>query len=127
MGLPRAALARLEPLIAGGDRNPATLFIAAQARREMGRPDLSESYARAVLAQKPGDAGALALLDQLYLERRPLTRIESWYARRSDDLAIWSLQASHELTFATGAMNSPASICTASAFRACTGLTTMWS
>jgi tetratricopeptide (TPR) repeat protein len=102
MGLPRAALARLEPLIASGDRNPATLFIAAQARREMGRPDLSERYARDVLAQKPRDAGALALLDQLYLERRPLTRIESWYARRSDELAIWSLQASHELTFNDG-------------------------
>ncbi|MEE1658240.1 tetratricopeptide repeat protein [Microvirga sp. CF3062] len=102
MGSPRAALARLEPLLAGGDLNPATLFIAAQARREMGRPDLSESYAKAVLAQKRGDAGALALLDQLYLERRPLTRIESWYARRSDDLAIWSLQASHELTFNDG-------------------------
>jgi tetratricopeptide (TPR) repeat protein len=102
MGLPRAALARLEPLLASGDRNPATLFIAAQARREMGRPDLSEGYAKAVLVQKPGDAGALALLDQLYLERRPLTRIESWYARRSDDLAIWSLQASHELTFNNG-------------------------
>ncbi|MBJ6127112.1 tetratricopeptide repeat protein [Microvirga splendida] len=102
MGLPSAALARIEPLIASGDRNPATLFIAAQARREMGRPDLSEDYAKAVLVQKPGDAGALALLDQLYLERRPLTRIESWYARRSDDLAIWSLQASHELTFNDG-------------------------
>ncbi|MBM6582138.1 tetratricopeptide repeat protein [Microvirga sp. BT689] len=102
MGLPRAALARLEPLIASGDRNPATLFIAAQARREMGRPDLSEDFAKAVLAQKPGDPGALALLDQLYLERRPLTRIESWYARRSDDLAIWSLQASHQLTFNDG-------------------------
>ncbi|MBM1170860.1 tetratricopeptide repeat protein [Microvirga arabica] len=102
MGLPQAALARLEPLLASGDRNPATLFIAAQARREMGRPDLSEDYAKAVLAQKPGDAGALALLDQLYQERRPLTRIESWYARRSDDLAIWSLQASHELTFNDG-------------------------
>lgn len=102
MGLPRAALARLKPLLASGDRNPATLFIAAQARREMGRPDLSEDYAKAVLAQKPGDAGALALLDQLYQERRPLTRIESWYARRSDDLAIWSLQASHELTLNDG-------------------------
>jgi tetratricopeptide (TPR) repeat protein len=102
MGLPRAALARLEPLLAEGDRNPATLFIAAQARREMGRPDLSEGYAKAVLAQKPGDPGALALLDQLYLERRPLTRIESWYARRSDDLAIWSQQAPHELTFNDG-------------------------
>lgn len=102
MGLPRAALARLEPLLASGDRNPATLFIAAQARREMGRPDLSEDYAKAVLVHKPGDAGALSLLDQLYLERRPLTRIESWYARRSDDLAIWSLQGSHELTFNDG-------------------------
>jgi tetratricopeptide (TPR) repeat protein len=102
MGLPQAALARLEPLLASGDRNPATLFIAAQARREMGRPDLSEDYAKAVLAQKPGDAGALALLDQLYQERRPLTRIESWYARRSDDLAVWSLQASHELTLNDG-------------------------
>jgi tetratricopeptide (TPR) repeat protein len=102
MGLPRAALARLEPLLVSGDRNPATLFIVAQARREMGRPDLSEDYARAVLAQKPGDSGALALLDQLYQERRPLTRIESWYARRSDDLAIWSLQASHELTLNDG-------------------------
>ncbi|UVF17615.1 tetratricopeptide repeat protein [Microvirga terrae] len=102
MGLPRAALARLEPLLAGGDRNPATLFIAAQARNEMGRPDLSETYARAVLAVKPGDEGAQRLLDQLYLERRPLTQIETWYARRSDDLAIWSLQASHELTFNAG-------------------------
>ncbi|MBB3021566.1 tetratricopeptide (TPR) repeat protein [Microvirga lupini] len=102
MGLPRAALARVEPLIAGGDRNPATLFIAAQARREMGRPDLSEDYAKAVLVQKPGDPGALTLLDQLYLERRPLTRIESWYARRSDDLGIWALQASHEMTLNDG-------------------------
>jgi tetratricopeptide (TPR) repeat protein len=102
MGLPRAALARLEPLLAGGHRNPATLLIAAQARNEMGRPDLSEAYARAVLAVKPGDEGAQRLLDQLYLERRPLTQIETWYARRSDDLAIWSLQASHELTFNAG-------------------------
>jgi tetratricopeptide (TPR) repeat protein len=102
MGLPRAALIRLEPLLTSGDRNLATLFIAAQARNEMGRPDLSETYARAVLAEKPGDEGAQRLLEQLYLERRPLTQIESWYARRSDDLAIWSLQASHELTFNSG-------------------------
>jgi tetratricopeptide (TPR) repeat protein len=102
MGLPRAALARVEPLIAGGDRNPATLFIAAQARQEMGRPDLSEGYARALLAVKPGDEGAQRLLEQLYLERRPLTQVEAWYARRSDDLAIWSLQTSHELTFNGG-------------------------
>lgn len=102
MGLPRTALARLEPLLASGDRNPMTLFIAAQARNEMGRPDLSEVYARAVLAEKPGDEGAQRLLEQLYRERRPLTQIETWYARRSDDLAIWSLQASHELTFNNG-------------------------
>ncbi|MFD0462996.1 tetratricopeptide repeat protein [Microvirga aerilata] len=102
MGLPRAALARVEPLIASGDRNPATLFIAAQARQEMGRPDLSEGYARALLAVKPGDEGAQRLLEQLYLERRPLTQVEGWYARRSDDLAIWSLQASHELTVNQG-------------------------
>lgn len=102
MGLPRAALARLEPLLARGDRHPTTLFIAAQARREMGRPDLAETYAQAVLAQKPGDTGAMALLEQIRLERRPLTRIETWYANRSDDLSIWSLQASHELTFNNG-------------------------
>ncbi len=102
LGLPRAALARLEPLLASGDRNPATLFIAAQARNEMGRPDLSETLARAVLSEKPGDEGAQRLLEQLYLERRPLTQVEAWYARRSDDLAIWSLQASHELTFNSG-------------------------
>ena len=102
MGLPRAALARLEPLIASGDRNPATLFIAAQARQEMGRPDLSEDLARAVLVQKPGDERGQRLLEQLALERRPLTQVEAWYARRSDDLASWSLQASHEMTFNDG-------------------------
>ncbi|WP_134500354.1 tetratricopeptide repeat protein [Microvirga pakistanensis] len=105
MGLPRAALARVEPLLAKGDRHPATLLIAAQARREMGRPDLSEAYARALLAQKPGDEGAQALLDQLTLERLPLTRVEAWYASRSDDLAIWSLQGSHLLTFNNGLTN----------------------
>lgn len=102
MGLPRAALARLEPLLARGDRNPATLFIAAQARNEMGRPDLSETYARAVLAEKPGDEGAQRLLEQIALERRPLTQIETWYGRRSDELSIRSLQASHEMTFNDG-------------------------
>jgi len=102
MGRPRAALARLEPLLAQGDREPATLLIAAQARREMGRPDLSESYSRAALNEDSGNPGALALLDQLALERRPLTRIETWYARRSDDLAIWSLEASYLLTFDNG-------------------------
>jgi len=102
MGLPRAALARLEPLLAGGDQNAVTLFIAAQARREMGRPDLSQSFAEAVLARKPGDEGARRLLDQLFDDRRPLTRIEAWHARRSDDLAISSLQFSHTLTFDNG-------------------------
>jgi tetratricopeptide (TPR) repeat protein len=102
MGLPRAALARLEPVLARTDQDPAALFIAAQARREMGRPDLSENLARAVLARKPGDRGAQRLLEQLFLERRPLTQVEAWRARRSDDLAISSLQLSHALTLNNG-------------------------
>ncbi|MCB5174498.1 PgaA family protein [Microvirga lenta] len=77
-------------------------MIAAQARREMGRPDLSQSYAEALLARKPGDEGAQRLLEQLFLERRPLTTIEAWHARRSDDLAISTLLLSHELTFNNG-------------------------
>jgi hypothetical protein len=68
----------------------------------MGRPDLSENLARAVLARKPGDEGAQRLLEQLSLERRPLTQVEAWHARRSDDLAISSLQLSHALTLNNG-------------------------
>src|SRR3712207_7402808 len=41
---------------------------------------------------------AQGLLEQLFLERRPLTQIEVWHARRSDDLGISSLQLSHTLT-----------------------------
>ncbi|RDI62025.1 tetratricopeptide repeat protein [Microvirga subterranea] len=102
MGLPRRALARIEPLLASGDRNPATLLIAAQARQEMGRPDLAQSYAEALLARKPGDETAQRLLDQLFQERRPLTTIEAWHARRSDDLSISTFLISHELTFNAG-------------------------
>ncbi|MBD2746932.1 hypothetical protein IC232_09515 [Microvirga sp. BT688] len=102
MGLPRATLARLEPLFTSDYRKPATLFIAAQARREMGRPDLAEGYARAVLAQKPADEGAQRLLEQIGLERRPSIQVESRYARRSYDPAIRFLQASHELTVNNG-------------------------
>jgi len=102
MGLPRRALARIEPLLASGDRDPATLLIAAQARREMGRPDLSQSHAEALLARKPGDAAARQLLDQLFQDRRPLTTIEAWHARRSDDLSISTFLISHELTFNNG-------------------------
>jgi tetratricopeptide (TPR) repeat protein len=102
MGLPRRALARIEPLLASGDRDPATLLIAAQARREMGHPDLSQSYAEALLARKPGDEAARQLLDQLFQERRPLTTIEAWHARRSDDLSISTFLISHELTFNNG-------------------------
>ena len=55
-----------------------------------------------MLARKPGDEGAQRLLEQLFLERRPLTQIEAWHARRSDDLAISSLQLSHALTLNKG-------------------------
>lgn len=102
MGLPRRALARIEPLLASGDRHPTTLLIAAQARQEMGRPDLAQSYAEALLARKPGDETARRLLDQLFQERRPLTTIEAWHARRSDDLSISTFLISHELTFNDG-------------------------
>jgi hypothetical protein len=50
IGLHRVALARIAPLLASGDRHLETLRIGADARRAMGRPDLTEDFARAVLA-----------------------------------------------------------------------------
>lgn len=102
MGLPRAALNRLAPLLEGPSPDASTLFIAAQSRQEMGRPDLSQDLAQRVLARKPGDAAAQGLLDWIALEQRPLTRVDAWYARRSDDLSISALEARHELTFNNG-------------------------
>lgn len=102
MGLPRAALARLQPLLSQPAPDAATLFIAAQSRQEMGRPDLAQGLARGVLALKPGDAAAQGLLDWIALDQRPLTRVDAWYARRSDDLAISALEARHEMTFNNG-------------------------
>ena len=68
----------------------------------MGRPDLSEDAALAILAIKPDDEGAKALLADLHRERRPLSQIEATQIRRSDDLRITGLLAFTEFTFDRG-------------------------
>jgi hypothetical protein len=102
LGLHRVALGRIAPLVARGDRDPETLRIVADARRAMGRPDLSEDAALAILAIKPDDEGAKALLADLHRERRPLSQIEATQIRRSDDLRINGLLAFTEFTFDRG-------------------------
>ncbi|ESR27174.1 tetratricopeptide repeat protein [Lutibaculum baratangense] len=92
-----AALDRLEPLLATASPDPRTLIIAANARRHLGRPDLAEDLTRQILENSPEDAAARALLDLILLERRPLTRFESRYVTRSDELSILTLQGSHEV------------------------------
>jgi tetratricopeptide (TPR) repeat protein len=102
LGLHRVALERITPLLLRGDRDPETLRIVADARRAMGRPDLSEDAALAILAVKPDDEGARRLLDDLLRERRPLTQIEASQIRRSDDLRITGALVFQEFTFDRG-------------------------
>ncbi|MDQ4135961.1 MAG: hypothetical protein M3158_07255, partial [Pseudomonadota bacterium] len=102
LGLHRVAIQRIAPLVSHGDQNPETLRIVADARRAMGRPDLSEDAALAILAVKPDDEGAQRLLAELYRERRPLSQIEATQIRRSDDLRINGVLAFTEFTFDRG-------------------------
>jgi tetratricopeptide (TPR) repeat protein len=102
LGLHRLAIARVAPLIAAGERDIRTIQIVADARRAMGRPDLSEDAAREILAIKPDDETARRLLDDLLFERRPLTVAEGSYITRSDNLKIGSAQVSQEFTFDRG-------------------------
>ncbi len=102
LGLHRTAMARLGPLFERGDRDVRTLQIVADARRAMGRLDLSEDVAREILAITPDDEAARGLLESLLLERRPLMILEGSHIDRSDKLRIGSLQASQEFTFDRG-------------------------